>query len=82
MIKEFTSAHLKELRTALKNPIYAPYHRRLQAILLRSEGLSFKKIGDLTGYVSQTVKNQGDKYFSGGLSAIVKENRGGRLFNG
>lgn len=78
MTNIFTTNNLKELRAALKNPAYAPYHRRLQAILLRSEGLSFKKIGDLTGYVPQTVKNQVDKYFKDGLSAIVKETRGGR----
>lgn len=40
--------------------------------------MSFKKIADLTGYVPQTVKNQVDKYFKEGLSAIVKETRGGR----
>lgn len=78
MTNLFTSENLKELKAALKNPAYAPYHRRLQAILLRSEGLSFKKIGDLTGYVPQTVKNQVDKYFKEGLSAVVKESRGGR----
>lgn len=78
MTNQFKSDNLKELKAALKNQNYAPYHRRLQAILLRSEGLSFKKIADLTGYVPQTVKNQVDKYFKEGLSAIVKETRGGR----
>lgn len=74
----FTRDNLKELKAALKNQAYAPYHRRLQAILLRSEGLSFQKISDLTGYVPQTVKNQVDKYFKDGLSAVVTETRGGR----
>lgn len=78
MTNHFTPDNLKELKAALKNQSYAPYYRRLQAILLRSEGLSFKKIGDLVGYVPQTVKNQVDKYFKEGLSAIVKETRGGR----
>lgn len=81
MTKVFTSSHIKELKDALKNSNYAPYHRRLQAILLRSEGLSFQKVADLTGYVPQTVKNQVDKYFYEGLSAIVKETRGGRHRN-
>ncbi|MCK3942673.1 helix-turn-helix domain-containing protein [Streptococcus suis] len=40
--------------------------------------MSFQKISDLTGYVPQTVKNQVDKYFKGGLSAVVTETRGGR----
>ncbi|MET3558764.1 DNA-binding NarL/FixJ family response regulator, partial [Streptococcus rupicaprae] len=62
MTNLFTQNNLNELKAALKNQSYAPYHRRLQAILLRSEGLSFQKIGDLTGYVPQTVKNQVDKY--------------------
>lgn len=81
MTKVFTSSHIKELKDALKNSNYAPYHRRLQAILLRSEGLSFQKVADLTGYVPQTVKNQVDKYFYEGLSAIIKETRGGRHRN-
>lgn len=74
----FTRDNLKELKAALKNQDYAPYHRRLQAIHLRSEGLSFQKISDLTGYVPQTVKNQVDKYFKEGLSTVVTETRGGR----
>lgn len=78
MTNQFIPDNLNELKAALKNPAYAPYHRRLQAILWRSEGLSFQKIGDLTGYVPQTVKNQVDKYVKEGLSAIVRETRGGR----
>lgn len=75
---ELTSAQELELTTALKNKAYSPYHRRIQCILLRHEGMSLVAVGKLLGYSHQTVKNQVDKYMSEGLSAIVSDKRGGR----
>lgn len=75
---QLTQDQVSELQLALKNKSYAPFHRRIQCILLRSEGLTLTAIANLLGFVPQTVKNQIDKYLSEGLSSILKETRGGR----
>ena len=47
-----------ELRLALRNKDYATYHRRIQSILFRHEGMTLMAISQLVGYSHQTIANQ------------------------
>ena len=67
-----------ELRLALKNKDYATYHRRIQSILFRHEGMTLMAISQLVGYSHQTIANQVKKYLEKGLEGIVQDRRGGR----
>lgn len=78
MRPEYTQEQLSELKQALKDKTNAVYHRKLQAIILYAEGMSLVKAGESTGFVHQTVRNLSNRYLAHGLSAILKEGRGGR----
>lgn len=54
------------------------YHRKLHALLLRSQGMSLTAIGKEVGLVHQTIRNFLTRYQNGGIPAILAENRGGR----
>lgn len=73
-----TAEQLKELQAALKNKSYASYHRRIQCLLMRSEGMTLQAIAHLLGFAPQTVQNQVRKYQSEGLFALLTDKRGGR----
>ena len=75
---QLTQNQITALQLSLKNKSDAHFHRRVQCILLRSEGMTLTAIGNLLGFSTQTVKNQIDKYLLEGLSVILKETRGGR----
>lgn len=75
---KLTIEQTKELRTYLKDKTYSPFHRRLQVILFRAEGLSYKAITNLIGYSKYTIWSLQGKYELGGIAALVKETRGGR----
>lgn len=75
---KLTIEQTKELKTYLKDKTYSPFHRRLQVILFRAEGLSYKEITNLIGYSKYTIWSLQRKYELEGISALVRETRGGR----
>ncbi|MGQ7414237.1 helix-turn-helix domain-containing protein, partial [Streptococcus suis] len=75
---KLTIEQTKELKTYLKDKTYSPFHRRLQVILFRAEGLSYKEITNLIGYSKYTIWSLQRKYKLEGISALVRETRGGR----
>ena len=77
MTLEFTKKQITELQKAQKEKRNAPYHRRIQALILRSEGHSYREIGRLVGYSHVTIIKLVAKYFNLGLAAIICETRGG-----
>ncbi|HFI0632418.1 TPA: IS630 family transposase [Streptococcus suis] len=75
---KLTIEQTNELKTYLKDKTYSPFHRRLQVILFRAEGLSYKEITNLIGYSKYTIWSLQCKYELDGISALIKETRGGR----
>ena len=74
---KFTEKRITELQKAQKEKRDAPYHRRVQALIHRSEGHSYCEIGWLVGYLHVTIIKHVAKYFNLGLAAIICETRGG-----
>ncbi|HFI0597139.1 TPA: IS630 family transposase [Streptococcus suis] len=75
---KLTIEQTNELKSYLKDKTYSPFHRRLQVILFRAEGLSYREITNLIGYSKYTIWSLQRKYELDGISALVKETRGGR----
>ncbi|EHI73884.1 transposase [Streptococcus criceti] len=78
MTLEITPAQAQELKQALKDKANDKHYRKLHALLLRSQGMSLTAIGKEVGLVHQSVRNLITRYQKGGLTALFKENRGGR----
>lgn len=78
MESKLTPTQVSELKQALKDKNKAPHHRKIQALILYSECHNLTKVAKSVGFVHQTVRNLLNRYLSGGLEALLKENRGGR----
>ena len=63
MTLEFTEKQITELQKAQKEKRDVPHHRRIQALLLRSEGHSHREIVWLVGYSHVTIIKPVAKYF-------------------
>ncbi|SUN06800.1 transposase, ISSpnII [Streptococcus acidominimus] len=74
----FTQDHIRELRTALKDKSLTAYHKRLQAVYLRSQKMTYKAISDLIGLSHDTIWRLVKKYEQEGLSTLIQDTRGGR----
>ena len=68
---------VEELKQALKDKNNSPHHGKIQAHILYSECNNLTKVAKSVGFVHQTVRNLLNRYLSGGLEALLKENRGG-----
>lgn len=75
---KLTTTQMNELKTYLKDKKYSPFHRRLQVVLFRAEGLTYKEITTLIGYSKYAIWSLTRKYEAEGISALLKETRGGR----
>lgn len=78
MTNELTPIQIAELKQALRDKNNAAHHRKIQALILYSETHSLTSAAKSVGFVHQTVRNLLNRYLEGGLSALLKENRGGR----
>lgn len=74
----FTKIQIKELKAALKDKSIIKYHKRIQAVYFRSQGMTNKAITNLIGLSHDTIWRLTKKFEEGGLSALVHETRGGR----
>ncbi|OLF49133.1 transposase [Streptococcus acidominimus] len=74
----FTQDHIRELRTALKDKSLTAYHKRIQAVYLRSQKMTYKAISDLIGLSHDTIWRLVKKYEQEGLSTLIQDTRGGR----
>ncbi len=54
----FTPADKTLLTEALKDKKNVRFHKRIQCVLFRIDGLSYRKIAELTGLSPQTASNQ------------------------
>ena len=75
---KLTSAEEKRINSLLKKTSKPAYLKRLQIVLFRSKGKSYKEITDLLNCNPSTVTRTLTKYKEGGLEALLKETRGGR----
>lgn len=75
---KFTQDQIKELKSALKNKQYSAYHKRIQAVYLRSQKMTYKAIIELVGLSHDTIWRLVKKYEQEGISALIQDRRGGR----
>ncbi|WP_083201807.1 IS630 family transposase [Streptococcus himalayensis] len=73
-----TQEQITELKSALKAKHLSAYHKRIQAVYLRSQKLTYKAISDLIGLSHDTIWRLVKKYEQEGLSALTHDARGGR----
>ncbi len=75
---KLTSKQEKELKHGLQDKSLSAYHKRLQVILFRSQGMSCKQIKDLLDVSNYTIWRLTKLYQTEGLQALITETRGGR----
>ncbi|CYX95697.1 transposase%2C ISSpnII [Streptococcus suis] len=75
---EFTNEMITELKTALKDKNLAPYHKRIQAVYLRTIQTSYKSIMDMLDVSHDTVWRLTKKYQEHSLTCLTSDARGGR----
>ncbi len=73
-----TQEQITELKSALKAKHLSAYHKRIQAVYLRSQKFTYKAISDLIGLSHDTIWRLVKKYEQEGLSALTHDARGGR----
>ncbi|HEM3178128.1 TPA: winged helix-turn-helix domain-containing protein [Streptococcus suis] len=75
---KFTPEQIKLLQEAQKDKSLSAYHKRIQAVYFRSQGITYKNITNLIGLSHDTIWRLVKKFEKEGLSAFTQETRGGR----
>ncbi|HEL1974059.1 TPA: helix-turn-helix domain-containing protein [Streptococcus suis] len=70
---EFTNEMITELKTAPKDKNLAPYHKRIQAVYLRSIQTPYKSIMDMLDVSHDTVWRLTKKYQEHVLLQMLEE---------
>ncbi|CIW36830.1 transposase [Streptococcus pneumoniae] len=73
-----TKEEIKTIKTLLKDSRTAKYHKRLQIVLFRLMGKSYKEIIELLDCNQTTIWRNVKKYEEFGLDSLLQETRGGR----
>ncbi|VJS72773.1 transposase [Streptococcus pneumoniae] len=73
-----TEEEIQTIKTLLKDFRTAKYHKRLQIVLFRLMGKSYKEIIDLLDCNKTTIWRNVKKYEEFGLDSLLQETRGGR----
>ncbi len=73
-----TKEEIQAIKTLLKDSSTAKYHKRLQIVLFRLMGKSYKEIIELLGCNQTTIWPTVKKYEEFGLDSLLQETRGGR----
>ncbi|HGS1051894.1 TPA: helix-turn-helix domain-containing protein, partial [Streptococcus pneumoniae] len=73
-----TEEEIQTIKTLLKDFRTAKYHKRLQIVLFRLMGKSYKEIIDLLDCNQTTIWRNVKKYEEFGLDSLLQETRGGR----
>ncbi|VFH97625.1 transposase [Streptococcus pneumoniae] len=69
---------IQTIKTLLKDSRTAKYHKRLQIVLFRLMGKSYKEIIELLDCNQTTIWRNVKKYEEFGLDSLLQETRGGR----
>ena len=64
---------------ALKDKKNLRFHKRIQCVLFQIDGLSYRKISELTGLSPQTDSNQVLHYQEQGLAELLTDKRSGNF---
>ncbi|MGT2833349.1 helix-turn-helix domain-containing protein [Streptococcus halotolerans] len=75
---KLSTTQINELKTYLKDQAFSQFHRRLQVVLFKAEGLTYKEITTLIGFSKYAIWSLTRKYEAEGISALLKKTRGGR----
>ena len=78
---KFSEAQVKELEAAKKKNKNKNVDKRLEALLLRANGVNRAEVAKKTGYCEQRITILTSKYQQEGLSAIVENHYGGNHRN-
>ncbi|HGZ0062816.1 TPA: helix-turn-helix domain-containing protein, partial [Streptococcus pneumoniae] len=73
-----TKEEIQTIKTLLKDSRTAKYHKRLQIVLFRLMGKSYKEIIELLDCNQTTIWRNVTKYEEFGLDSLLQETRGGR----
>ncbi|CTK63865.1 Transposase-like protein, ISSpn2 [Streptococcus pneumoniae] len=73
-----TKKEIQTIKTLLKDSRTAKYHKRLQIVLFRLMGKSYKEIIELLDCNQTTIWRNVKKYEEFGLDSLLQETRGGR----
>ncbi len=73
-----TKEEIQAIKTLLKDSSTAKYHKRLQIVLFRLMGKSYKEIIELLDCNQTTIWPTVKKYEEFGLDSLLQETRGGR----
>ncbi|MBF9664020.1 helix-turn-helix domain-containing protein, partial [Streptococcus pseudopneumoniae] len=73
-----TKEEIQAIKTLLKDSSTAKYHKRLQIVLFRLMGKSYKEIIELLDCNQTTIWPTVKKYEEFGLDSLLKETRGCR----
>ncbi|CJI42086.1 transposase [Streptococcus pneumoniae] len=75
---KLTKEEIQTIKTLLKDSRTAKYHKRLQIVLFRLMGKSYKEIIELLDCNQTTIWRNVKKYEEFGLDSLLQETRGGR----
>ena len=67
---EFTEEQINELRSERYNHPHPRVQRKMEALLLKSQGLSHGKIGEIVGVCQDTLREYFGQYQEGGIEAL------------
>lgn len=67
---EFTPDQIKQLRYASIHHKHPIVRRRMQALLLKSQGLAHQEIAKIMGLSGTTIREYFDLYLAGGLAGL------------
>ncbi|VOD59026.1 transposase [Streptococcus pneumoniae] len=73
-----TKEEIQTIKTLLKDSRTAKYYKRLQIVLFRLMGKSYKEIIELLDCNQTTIWRNVKKYEEFGLDSLLQETRGGR----
>ncbi|MDS5205050.1 IS630 family transposase [Streptococcus pneumoniae] len=73
-----TKKEIQTIKTLLKDSRTAKYHKRLQIVIFRLMGKSYKEIIELLDCNQTTIWRNVKKYEEFGLDSLLQETRGGR----
>ncbi|MDT6079133.1 IS630 family transposase [Streptococcus pneumoniae] len=73
-----TKEEIQTIKTLLKDSRTAKYHKRLQIVIFRLMGKSYKEIIELLDCNQTTIWRNVKKYEEFGLDSLLQETRGGR----
>jgi transposase len=67
---EFSEEAIKQLREARYNHPHPRVQRKMEVLLLKSEGLSHGKIGSIIGVSQKTLREYFVQYMNGGMESL------------